>query len=331
MKKEYLGIDLGSSNTIVYSSSTDSVLFREPTAIAYDSYSHEVREIGFLAETIQGKTPYSYEVINPVERGNIADDDAAYDFLSQILISLKLEKRFRTVSLIFACPTRCSKVNRKALIEIGKKMNAKEIFLESQAKLAALGAGDNVFAPTATLICQIGAGISDIALLSMGEVVSGTTCYVSGTEFDEAIRRYMIQKQHLSIGMKSAEYLKKRGGNLFSASESRLTEIKGKDTITSLPSSMVVSSSEIRSVLVPLADILAMKITDVIASAPTELVSDLYKNGMILSGGGALLGGIKEYLQNRLSLPVRIAEKPLESVSLGFSRYVERLNKGGKR
>lgn len=323
--KDYLGIDLGTSNTAIYSSYTNSTMFNEPTAIAYELPSHTVSEIGFLASKIQGKAPFRYEVVNPVVRGNVADDDAAYDFLSQIIDSLHLDKRFRSPTLIFAVPSICTKVNRKVLIDIGKKLYAKEIYLESQAKLAALGAGDNVFAPTATLVCHIGAGITDIALLSMGEVVSAATSYISGATFDEAIRRYLIQKQHLSIGLKSAEYLKMRSGSVMAINESKLTEIKGRDTITSLPSSVVVSASELRSVLVPLADDIASKIQDVMATSSPELVADLTKNGLILSGGGALLGGLADYLKSRLSMPVRLADKPFEAVSLGFSRYIEKL------
>lgn len=329
--KDYLGIDLGTGNTTVYYSYTNSTIFSEPTAIAYDLTSHTVSEIGFLASKIQGKTPFRYEVVHPVLEGEVSDDDAAYDYLSRIIDSIHMDRRFRSTGLIFAIPSICSKVNRKVLISIGKKLYAKEIYLESQAKLAALGSGEASDAPSAMLICQIGAGIADIALLSMGEVVSAATTHVAGITFDEAIRRYLIQKQHLSIGMKSAEYLKMRSGSVMAVNESLLTEIKGRDTITSLPSSVVVSSSELRSVLLPLADAIAAKITDVIATASPELVADLPRNGLILSGGGALLGGFADYLRAKLSMPVRLAEKPFESVSLGFARYIAKLQeKEGK-
>jgi len=326
-RKEIIGVDLGTANTTVYSSNTNSIVFSEPTCVAIDTNSRQVKEIGFLASKIQGKTPYNYDVIYPMEHGLVADSEACYEFLSRVFEKLHLDKSFRNASLLFSAPSRCSKVNRNALIEIGKALSAKEIFIESQAKLAALGAGENVYAPTATLVCNIGAGITDIAVLSMGEVVAADSTYISGRTFDEAIRRYMVQKQHLAIGMSSAEYVKMRIGTVSSISENRLVDVKGRDTVTSLPSSMIVSSGEIYKVLEPLTEYIALKITDVISSIQSELAADILKNGLLLTGGGALLSGMKEFLSSTLSIPVRIMSNPEKAVSYGMSVYVNHLNK----
>lgn len=327
MRKEYLGIDLGSENTSIYSSSAKKVVYDEPTCIALSRYTKEVREIGFLASGIAGKTPYNVEVVFPIRNGIVYDDEACFLYLQKIFQSLKYDKRNRLPALVFTIPSACSSANRKTILAIGKELGAKEIYLESQAKMAAFGMGKNVFAPSGTLICQIGAGISDIACLSLGDIVSADSTFIAGNAFDEAIRRYMMQNQHLSIGLKSAEYLKMKIGNLFGKDESRLAEIKGRDTITSLPSSMVVSSGEIKSCLLPLADIIAFKITDVISSLPPELVSDLKKNGLFLSGGGSLVSGMKDYFEHLLSIPVRVVEKPLEAVDDGFQVYDKIINK----
>ena len=152
MKKEYLGIDLGSDTTSIYSSNTGTVIFSEPTCIALDRYTREVKEIGYLASRIAGKTPYNYETIYPVRNGVIEDDEVCYLFLSEVFKYLKLSNRNRLPALIFAVPSNCSKVNRRTIIELGKSLGAKEIYLESQAKLAALGSGKNVFSPTATMV-----------------------------------------------------------------------------------------------------------------------------------------------------------------------------------
>lgn len=321
MENDYLGIDLGSSNTLIYSSKSDSILYNEPTCLALDVRTGDVRQTGLLADKIYGKTPYNYQVIYPVRNGLVDDDDALYLYLEKVLESLKLERRNRPTTLVFTAPSLCSKVNRKALADLGKKLGAKEIYLESQAKMAALGASRNAYVPSGTLLCQIGSGIADIACLSLGEIVAAQSTPIAGSLFDEAIRRYLIQNQHLAIGLKSAEALKIRVGNLSSNAENRLAEIKGRDTTTSLPSSIVVSSGEIRNALLPLADFICLKITDVIAALPPELAADLTKNGLILSGGTSLLTGIREYFQNRLNIPVRLVEKPMESVAEGFSIY----------
>ena len=150
---------------------------------------------------------------------------------------------------------------------------------------------------------------------------------IAGHTFDEAIRRYMIQKQHLNIGIKTAENIKMRIANLSPVSENRLVEVKGRDTMTSLPSSVVVSSGELKSVLVPLANYIALKVTDVISTVPPELAADLTKNGLILTGGGSLLCGMKDFLQETLSIPVRLVSKPMEAVVEGFKVYIQHSNK----
>lgn len=327
MKNDYLGICLGSENTIIYSSLTDSVIYSEPTAIAYDTLSHMVKDIGFLASRIQGKTPYTYQVVNPVVNGLVQDDEACYQFLSGVLSRLKLDKRNRTTSIIFTTPSSSGKVNRKVLSELGKRLFAKEIYLESEAKICALGTGESAYSPTSTLVLDIGAGVSDIALLSMGEVVSCESTTIAGRTFDEAIRRYMIQKQHLNIGIGSAERIKMKIASVAPVSESRLVEVKGRDTITSLPSSVVVSSGELKNTLTPLADYIALKVTDVISTVPPELAADLTKNGLIMTGGGSLLSGLKDYLQEMLGIPVRVVQKPMEAVVEGFRVYIRHLAK----
>lgn len=256
----------------------------------------------------------------------IVDDDACYQFLASIFSQLKFDKRNRITSLIFSTPSSSGKVNRKVLINLGKRLFAKEIFIESEAKLACLGVGENVYSPTATFVLDIGAGVSDIALVSMGEVVSCDSTPIAGETFDEAIRRYMIQKQHLNIGIKTAENIKMRIANLSSISENRLLEVKGRDTITSLPSSIVISSGELKNALIPLANYIALKVSDVISTVPPELVADLTKNGLILTGGGSLLSGMKDYLQEVLGIPVRVATKPMDAIVEGFKVYIQHIN-----
>lgn len=324
MKKDFLGIDIGSYNTTIYSSLTDSILFSEPTCIAIDRFTKEIKEYGFLADKISGKAPYNYDIIYPVKNGLVEDDDACYLYLSSVLKGLKLFNHSKTQVFVFACPSNTSNVNRKVIFNLGKKLGAKEVYIEPQSKLAALGAGKNVYSPTATFVCHIGSGITDIACISMGEIVACSSCNIASDTFNEAIRRYMVQKQHLSIGTKSAEYLKMRIGSVAPVPSNKLVEIKGRDTITSLPSSHVVSSNEIKGCLEPLVDMIALKITDVIVSLPPELVADLFKKGMIITGGGSLLDGLANYFESKLSMPVRIVEKPLESITDGFAIYAKK-------
>lgn len=327
MKRQLIGIDFGTANTKIYSSITEEVIFNEPSCLVQDAMTGEAREIGFLASKVVGKTPYRYVIANPVQDGMVSDTDVAEAFLRKVFAQLNLNKNFRSFGLVMAAPSKCTKVNRDALAEIGKRLQAKEIFLESQAKLAALGTGKNVYSPRATLVCNIGAGITDIACLSMGEIVSSQTSFIAGNAFDEAIRRYLIQDKHLEIGAHSAEYLKMRIGTVNPLSETQLCEIKGRDTMTHLPSSSIISSDEIRKVLIPLVNFIALKISDVISALDPELAGELATNGLILTGGSALLTGIKDYFQGVLSIPVRVCDDPSNAVINGIQTYIAKYNK----
>lgn len=325
MAKEIIGIDFGSANTRIYSSLTKGVVFSEPTSIAIDTYSGNIKEVGFLSKKIQDRTPYNINVIGPIKDGQVYDIDVATEFLKKVFRDLRLNNLVRGITLVLSCPSECSKVSQQALIEIGKRLQAKEIYIESSAKLSALGAGENLVSPEATLVCNIGYGVTDIACLSLGDIVECTCSYVAGSQFDEAIRRNLNIEQHIQVGLSACETIKKKIGNLSNNSENRLSEIKGKDTITSLPTSAIVSSSFIKKSIQPLCDIIAMKVSDVILNLSSELSSDLVTNGLILAGGTALLPGLKEYLASRLSIPVKIAAEPENAVINGLGVYIEKL------
>lgn len=326
MKKFILAVDLGSSITTIYSPSKEDYVFDEPTCVAIDKNTQEVKEIGYLAYKISGKTPYNFDVSFPVDHGIIEDDKQVYYLLEKIINTLRMEKAFKNFTIIFSCPSSCSKVNSNTLINIGKSLQAKEIYLEPQAKLAAIGSGENVFTPNATLVCNIGAGITDIAVISMGEIVSSTSTFIASRSFDEAIRRYMIHKQHISISKMKAEYVKMRVGDISTITTNQLLDVSGRDTITSLPSKRTISSMEIKKVLEPLVDFISLKITDVISSIEPDLASDLLTNGLLLTGGGSLLGGLAPYLKNALNIPVRVADNPSYSVIKGMKILANKIN-----
>ena len=319
MNKEILGIDLGSGSTRIYSYASNRIIFDEPTCIALDSENDEVRAIGYLAQKIQGKAPYNCKVVFPVRNGLVSDANLCAYFLQNALY----EKGYYNTAkctLIFSSPCTSSKVNTNALAKIGHTLGAGEIYVESSAKLAAIGSGEKAFSPTATLICDIGAGQTDIALITLGEIASRASLNISGQDFNDAIRRYLMINHHFRIGDATAEYIKLRIGSL-TGNENRLVEVRGRDTITSLPSTLVVSSGEIRNLFKPLADIIVMKITDVISEVSPELSGDLVRNGLILTGGSSQLYGLKDYLQTSLSIPVSVAKNPTYAVINGIAAY----------
>lgn len=328
MKREVIGVDLGTRNTVIYSATRREIVFNEPTSLALDRATKQIREIGFLADEIQGKAPYSYQIVYPVRNGLIQDVDLCFEFLSRALESLDLGRR--NFSIVFIAPSRTSKVNREALQAIGSRLFAKDIYIESEAKIAALGVGDMAYAPSATLVCDIGAGYTDIAMVSMGEIVVADSIFVGGDDFDGEIRRYLRSRQHLIVGSKSAEYAKLRVGNVLERMDNRLVEIRGRDTMTNLPASIVLSSSELKELFLPLAERIALKITDLLSVIQPELITDLVRNGLLLVGGGAALLGLQDYLEKTLSMPVRRADRPMEAIAGGFLHYIDRLEERKK-
>lgn len=328
MKREVIGIDLGTRNTVIYSASRRQIVFNEPTALALDRKTGQIRDIGYLADEIQGKAPYSYQIVYPIRNGIVQDVELCHDFLLRALQNLDLGRR--NFSIVFIAPSRTSKVNRSALTAIGSTLFAKDIYIESEAKIAALGVGDMAYAPSATLVCDIGAGYTDIAMVSMGEVVIADSILIGGDDFDGEIRRYLRTKQHLLVGSKSAEYVKLRIGNVQEKGENRLVEIKGRDTVTNLPSSVILSSYELKNLFLPLAERIALKIGDLLSVIQPELVTDLVRNGLLLVGGGASLLGLREYLEKTLSMPVRRADRPMDAIAGGFMHYIDRLDERRK-
>ncbi len=328
MKREVIGIDLGTRNTVIYSAGRRQVVFNEPTAIALDRKTRQVREIGYLADEIQGKTPYSYQVVYPVRNGMIQDVSLCHEFLLRALNDLDLGRR--NFSIVFIAPSRTSQVNRDALTAIGASLFAKDIYIESEAKIAALGVGDMAYAPTATLVVDIGAGYTDIAMVSLGEVVIADSLFIGGEDFDNEIRRYLRSHHHLLVGSKSAEYAKLRVGTVQERMDNRLVEIKGRDTITNLPSSVILSSYELKELFEPLAERIALKVADLLSLVQPELITDLVRNGMLLVGGGAALLGLQEYLEKSLSMPIRRADRPMDAIAGGFLHYIDRLEERKK-
>lgn len=325
MKRKFIGIDFGSQNTRVYSSISSSIIFNESTCVALDTNTNRVFETGYLANKIQGKAPYNYKLIYPVINGMISDVDSAVSFLEKAIQEVKSEVGLRGFSIVFSAPSSMTKVNHNALIEIGKRLQAKEIYIESQAKMAAIGSGENIFSPQATLVCNIGYGVTDIACTSMGEIVSCTTSNIAGEALDDAIRRYLVKEKHLLIGKKSAQMVKMRIGNVSFVNNGMLVEVKGKDTMTSLPSSCIVSSSELKKVFVQMISMITLKISDVIQDLDPELASDLTTNGLIITGGTASLSGLKEYMQAELSIPVRVIHNPSDKVIDGIASYIKKI------
>ena len=322
--KKCIGVDFGTSNTFIYTPSKGSV-YNEPTILAINTKQEKLVETGFLAAKMIGRTPADIQIIHPVKNGVVARINPSYLYLKNAFKEAKIDKNFDSYSILFSIPSDITPVEKNALIEIANKLGIKKVILENQGLLATIGSGIEEDSKKGNLTINIGGGITDICVVSGKDLILAKSSYFSGNLLDQTILRHLRKKHHLLVGEKTAEFIKMKIGSVEIYPENRLVEVSGRDISTSLPHSIIISTSEIRSVLLPKLDELIDAVTDVLALTPPEISADIISNGICISGGGALLSGIREYLEKTLNIPVRIAPDPLTSVVNGMRLYINNL------
>ncbi|MCI2069121.1 MAG: rod shape-determining protein [Bacilli bacterium] len=323
MKKRIVGLDLGTSNTLIWLKSSDTVVFNEPTVLAWSKKNKKVFEIGYLAHKLIGKVPEDLEIITPIQNGTVADIDAAYAYLERAFGNLHVQKEIKGSRLIMAIPSKITNVEKRAAAEVAMRLGVKELHFIDAAKAAAVGSGIDVFSTRGNMIVDIGGARSNIAALAMGQIVVEKSTMYAGDAADEAVSRYVRTKHHLLIGPKTAEYIKMKIGTLLDSADNNLLEVSGKDLITGLPHSVVCSTSEISQIIIKIYTEIANCIVDTLEIAPAEVSSDIIHTGITLSGGGCLLNGTREFFQKQLSVPVHISPYPLESTIQGIKASAE--------
>ncbi len=322
--KKYIGIDFGTSNTFIYVYKK-GLVYNEPTLLALNTKNHKILEIGYLASKLIGRTPDNVKVLSPVKNGHIANLTLTIQYLKKVFSSIKLSRVLRKSTIVFSAPNAISIIEKRALLEAGYQLGAKKVVIESVAKLSAIGSGINIESPKGCLAVNIGGGISDIAVLSNGNIIITKSANFSGNLLDEAILRYLRNKHHLIVGTKAAEFIKMKIGSVEQYPENRLVEVTGRDIISSLPHSVIISTAELKAVLLKKLDNLTEAIVDCLEMTPPELASDVMDSGIVICGGTALLSGLREQMEKALNIPVRISPEPLNSVVLGMKIYINKL------
>ena len=298
--KKFIGIDLGTSNTFIYVSGK-GIIFSEPSAIAFDTKTTEVLEIGYHAAKLIGRTNDSIEVIKPIQRGVPARMNPTINLIRKALKKGDIEK--------------------KALNDIAIELGVEEVIFENQAKLALIGSGISLKENRGNMHINLGAGTSNIIITSGEQILVSKSSVFCGNLVDEAILRYLRKQRHLIVGSKTAEFIKMKIGSLESTPENRLLEVSGRDILTSLPHNVNISTNEVRNILLPLAELLIDNINDALVLTPPELASDISENGVVISGGTSLLAGMREYIEKRINIPVRLAPDPVAAVINGMKLY----------
>mgnify|MGYP004555875055 FL=1 len=318
-----IGIDLGTANTLIYMRGK-GIIIREPSVVAVDTRTDKAKYVGQEAKDVIGRTPGSIVAVRPLKDGVIADFDVTTTMLQEFIHkALKGSFPGTKARVIICIPSGVTAVERRAVKEAAENANAKRVNIIEEPMAAAIGAGLPVADPTGSMIVDIGGGTSEVAVISLGGIVTSRSVRVAGDEFDSSIAAYIKKKYNLLIGERTAENIKIGIGSAYPMDEETSMEIKGRNLLNGLPENITIMSSEIREALAePLSHVIeAIKTT--LEKTPPELAADIIDQGITLAGGGALLRGLDRLINKETGMPVNIAESPLDCVAEGTGKVLE--------
>ncbi|NVQ54571.1 rod shape-determining protein [Listeria monocytogenes] len=313
-----IGIDLGTANILVYSKEK-GIILNEPSVVALNTNDGTVLAIGQEAKEMIGKTPTSISAVRPMKDGVIADFDLTSGLLREIMRRISVSG-VRKPNVVVCTPTGATSVERRAISDAVRSTGARSVVLIEEPVAAAIGADLPVAEPVANVIVDIGGGTSEIAIISYGGVVSSTSIRTGGDHMDEEIIQYIRKNYNLLIGQTTAERIKMELGYAPIEHVTQTADIRGRDLLTGLPKTIQVSSTEIQSALAETLQRILEAIRDTLELCPPELSGDIVDRGIILSGGGSLLQGFRDWLVQEIDVPVHMAPSPLESVAIGTGR-----------
>ncbi len=320
-----IGIDLGTANTLVYVRDRGIVL-REPSVVAVQSGTKKVLKVGLEAKRMVGRTPGNIQAIRPMKQGVIADFEITEAMLRHFIRSVHNRKFWARPRVIIAVPSGITEVEKRAVKDSAMHAGARAVFLIEEPLAAAIGVGLPIQEPAGNLIVDIGGGTTEVALISLGQIVFCRSVRVGGDELDECIAQYMKRVYNLMIGERTAEDIKITIGSAYPLEQELTLEVKGRDLVAGLPKTITVTSEEIREALQdPISSIIeAIRFT--LERCPPELSGDLIDRGLVIAGGGSMLRGIEKLMAEQTELPVHVAEDPLSAVAEGTGVVLNALN-----
>ncbi len=324
-----IGIDLGTANTMVYLRGK-GIVISEPSVVAIDKKSNRVLAVGKEARQMIGRTPANVVAIRPLRDGVITDFDTTqamiHHFIQKAHTFIPKSFKLPKPRVIVGVPSSVTEVERQAVIDACKTAGAREVFIVEEAMAAAIGADLPVEAASGSMIVDIGGGTSDIAVMSLGDIVVDKTIRVAGDEMDQDIIDYAREKYNLLIGDRTAEDVKIAIGSASPLKEEKSVMIQGRDLITGLPKAVKLSSVEVREAIMNSLDLITDAVKDAIEETPPELLNDLLNSGLYLAGGGALIKGIDTLWSKQLNMPVNIVEDPLSAVARGTAKMLDHIS-----
>lgn len=312
-----MGIDLGTANTLV-NMKAKGIVVREPSVVALQENTKEVLAVGLEAKKMIGRTPGNIVAIRPLRDGVIADFDITQKMLKYFIGRAYPKKSFFFAPrIVVGVPYGVTEVEKRAVIEAALSAGAKDALLIEEPMAAAIGAGLPVAEPTGSMVVDVGGGTTEIAVISLGGIVTAKSIRVGGDEMDEAIVQYIKREYSLMIGERTAEQIKMEIGSAYPSKVDKKMEITGRNLVTGLPKTMVVLSSEIYHALNEPISTIVEGIKSTLEKTPPELAADIMLQGIMLTGGGAMLHGLDTLINQETHMPVRISENPLDCVAHG--------------
>ena len=311
-----IGIDLGTANVLIYIKG-EGIVLNEPSIVAIDQENKKVIAVGKEASEMYGRTPEKVKTIKPMKDGVIADFEVTEIMLNTFIKKVKGRTIFTRPRILICCPTNITQVEQNAIKEAAERTGARRVYLEEEPKVAAIGAGMDISKPTANMVIDIGGGTTDIAILSMNDMVTSSSIRVAGNLFDQEIIKYVKEKYKLLKGEKTAEDIKINFANVYKPDKKETLEVRGRNLLTGLPHTVTITQDETKEALIESINKIIKATTGVLEQAPPELSADIVDRGIVLTGGGALLTGLTDLLSSELKVPVLIADSPLTCVVEG--------------
>ncbi|MBI4744929.1 MAG: rod shape-determining protein [Actinobacteria bacterium] len=319
-----MAVDLGTANTLVHVKNKGIVL-TEPSVVAIEKDKKKVLAVGMEAKRMLGRTPGNIVAIRPLKDGVIADFDVTENMLRYFIQKVN-KRRFVKPRIVVCVPSGVTEVEKRAVFEASLQAGAREVYLIEEPMAAAIGAGLPIQEAVGNMVADIGGGTTEVAVISLGGIVTSQSIRIGGDEFDEAIINHIKKEYNVIIGERTAEEIKIEIGSAYSLIEEEDAEIRGRDLLTGLPKNIVLSSEEIRLAIEEPLNAIIMAIRLTLEKTPPELSSDIMDKGLVLAGGGSLLKGLDERLRQETGMPVYVAEDPLSCVAIGAGKALEEID-----
>jgi len=317
-----IGIDLGTANILIYVKG-QGIVVDEPSVVTINTVTNRPVAVGEEAREMLGKTPGKLQAIRPLKDGVIADFQITEILITHFINKLNLKGIFSRPTILICCPSNITSIEKSAIQDVALRCGAKRVYIEEEPKVAAIGAGLDISKPSGNMVIDIGGGTTDVAVLSLGDIVTSTSLKIAGDRMDEEIIKYVKDKYKLLIGDSTAEEIKTTIGCATNPEPEKVIDVRGRDMVTGLPQTIQMSEAETEIALKEVCETILTAAKQVLEQTPPELSADIVNKGVFLTGGGALLKNLDTYLEEGLHVPVFVADSPLTCVAEGCGVMLE--------